>query len=106
MTIRLLFNMNRDSMHFIVRGREIYYSDKHFKEFIRCMPPPENFMKAVALSRNRISANFINMFRFTEEEIKQYNEAKDEEALAELVKIDAKSRGCIFIKQAKEEENK
>lgn len=90
-------------MYFIVKDREIFYSDRRFKNFIRCIPPPENLMKVIALSRNKISANFINMFRFTEEEIKQYNEAKDEEALAELIKYDAKSKGCIFISQAKEE---
>jgi hypothetical protein len=42
------------------------------------------------------------MFNFTEEEIKEYSNAKDEQALAEIITRDAKSRGCIFVKQMNE----
>ena len=89
-------------MNFIVKNKEIFYSDRRWGNWIRCMPPPENFMKVVALSRNRIPPFLINMFKFTEEEIKEYNEAKDEEALAQIIIRDAKSKGCIFVKQMNE----
>lgn len=61
-------------------------------------------MKIIALSRNRIPAMLIEMFKFNEEEIKEYNDAKDEEALAQIIIRDAKSKGCIFIKPEKEPE--
>lgn len=89
-------------MNFIIKNREIFYSDRRWGNWIRCMPPPENFMKAVALSRNRVPAMLINMFKFTEEEVKEYNDAKDENALAEIITRDAKSKGCIFVKQINE----
>jgi len=69
---------------------------------VRCIPPPENLMKLIMMSRNKINANLINMFKFTDEEIKEYNEAKDEEALATIIIRDAKSKGCIFVKQVNE----
>jgi hypothetical protein len=100
--IKLVFNYNREPMNFIIKNREIFYSDRRWGNWIRCMPPPENFMKAVSLSRNRIPAMLINMFKFTEEEIKEYNDAKDETALAEIITRDAKSKGCIFVKQINE----
>ena len=101
--IKLAFNFNREPMHFIIKDREIYYSDRRWGNWVRCMPPPENFMKVVSLSRNRIPKYIINMFTFTEEEIKEYNEAKDEEALALIVIRDAKSKGCIFVNKINEE---
>ena len=100
--IKLLLSFNREPMNFVIKDREIFYSDKKWGTWIRCMPPPENLMKAVALSRNRISANLINMFRFTEEEVKEYNEAKTEQELANMIIKDAKSKGVIFIAQSEE----
>lgn len=89
-------------MNFIIKNREIFYSDRRWGNWIRCIPPPENFMKAVILSRNRIKPGIAEMFKFTEEEIKEYNEAKDEEALAEIIIRDAKKKGCIFVKKMDE----
>lgn len=91
-------------MNFIIKNKEIFYSDRRWGNWVRCIPPPENFMKVVSLSRNRIPTFLINMFKFTEEEIKEYNEAKDEDALSEIIIKDAKSKGCIFIQKFKEEE--
>ena len=101
--IRLVFNYNREPMNFIIKDKEIFYSDRRWGNWIRCMPPPENFMKVVALSRNRIPPFLINMFKFTDEEVKEYNEAKDEDALAEIIIRDAKSKGCIFVQKINEE---
>lgn len=101
---KIVFSYNREIMNFVVKDREIYYSDKRWGNWIRCLPPPENFLKVVALSRNRIPAFVYNLFRFTEEEIKEYEAAKDEEALAEIIIKDAKSKGCIFIKKTDEME--
>ena len=97
MTYRLVFSYNRETMTFIVKDREIFYTDRKFKNWIRCIPPPENFLKAVALSRNRISANFINIFKFTEEEIKEYQSANSEEELSQIIIKDAKTRGVQFV---------
>jgi hypothetical protein len=102
--LKLAFNFNREPMNFIIKEKEIFYSDRKFGRWVRCMPPPENFMKIVSLSRNRIPAFLIEMFRFTEEEIKEYNDAKDEEALAQIIIRDAKSKSCIFINSEKIEE--
>jgi hypothetical protein len=95
--IKLLFNYNKEPMNFIIKDREIYYSDRRWGNWVRCMPPPENFMKVVALSRNRIPSMLINMFKFTDEEVKEYENAKDEKALAEIITRDAKGKGCILI---------
>jgi hypothetical protein len=60
------------------------------------MPPPENFVRLVALSRNRVPAHLINMFKFTEEEVKEYEACKTEDDLANMIIKDAKSKGLLF----------
>lgn len=109
--IRLVFSHNREPMHFIVKDKEIFYSDRKFSpnSWIRCMPPPENFIKLVAMSRNRIPMRMVDMFKFTDEEIKEYDNAKNEQELAEIIIRDAKIKGCLFVKQLNElmeEDNK
>lgn len=93
-------------MNFIIKDMEIFYSDRRWGSWIRCMPPPENFIKVVSQSRNRIPMTLINMFKFTDEEVKEWKEAKDEQALADIIIKDAKSKGCIFVKQTNEIEDK
>lgn len=97
--IKLAFMYNREPMNFIIRDREIHYTDRRWGYWVRCMPAPENFAKVVAMSRNRIPPFLINMFKFTEEEIKEYENTKTEQELADIVIRDAKSKGCIFVKQ-------
>ena len=86
-------------MNFIVKDREIYYTDKKFGSWVRCIPAPENFIKIVSLSRNRIPTYLINLFKMTPEEMKEYEESKTEQDLADIIIRDAKSKGCIFVKQ-------
>jgi hypothetical protein len=102
--LKLAFSFNREPMNFIIKNKEIFYTDRRWGTWIRCMPPPENFMKAVSLSRNRIPAFVLGMFHFSEEEIKEYNDAKTEEELAQIIKRDAKSKSCIFVNSEKVEE--
>ena len=89
-------------MNFIIKNREIFYSDRRWGNWVRCMPPPENFMKVVSLSRNRIPMTLLNMFKFTDKEVEEWKEAKDEQTLADIIIRDAKSKGCIFVKQMNE----
>jgi hypothetical protein len=103
---KLMFTYNRENLNFVIKEKEIFYTDRKFGSWVRCMPPPENFLKIVSLSRNRIPAFLIDMFHFTEEEIKEYNEAEDEEALAQIIIRDAKSRGCIYIKSKEKQQPK
>lgn len=100
--IKLVFNYQREPMHFIIRDREIFYSDRKWKNWIRCLPPPENFMKTVILSRNKIPKFLVELFKFTEEEIKEYEAAKTEQDLATIIIKDCKTKGCIFINQLNE----
>jgi len=104
MTVKLIFGFNRETLNFVIKNKEIYYSDRKFKNWVRCMPPPENLTKIIAMSRNRIPTYLLSMFKFTEEEIKEWNDCENEEILANIVIRDAKSKGCIFVSKINEPE--
>lgn len=94
--IKLNFTYNRETLSFVIKEKEIWYTDKVWRNLVRCLPPPKDLMKTIALSRNRIPLVIVDMFKFTEEELKEYGNAKTEEELANIVIKDSKSKGCIL----------
>ncbi len=97
MIVHLSFTYNREVLNFLIKNKEIYYTDRKWKTWIRCLPPPKNFILKV--NRNQIPKHLANLFNFTEEEIKEYENAKDEEELAKIIIRDALSKGCRLLKQ-------
>ena len=49
-------------------------------------------------SRNKIPSWFGNLFKITDLEQKEYDEAKGENALKEIILNDAKKEGCTLVK--------
>ena len=101
MIIHLSFMYNREILSFLIKDREIFYTDRKWKKWIRCLPPPKNFILKV--SRNQIPKYLADLFNFTDEEIKEYENAKDEEELAKIIIRDALSKGCRLLKQETKE---
>ena len=95
----LIFSYNRELLHFIVKeNKEVFYTDKKFKIWIRILPPPKDLMLKIAQSRNRVPSFIANLFKYTDEELKEYEMARDEKDLAKIVTRDALLKGCILIK--------
>lgn len=107
MTIHLSFMYNREVLNFLIKNKEIYYTDRNWRAWIRCLPPPEDFLQKIKMSRNKIPKNLAKLFTFTDEEMKEYEDAKNEEELAKIIEKDALSKGCRnFNKEIKDSENK
>ncbi len=95
--IQLVFAYNREILNFLVKDKEIFYTDRKWRAWIRCLPPPKDLMKQIALSRNKIPSFVATIFDFSEEEIKQYDKAQTERELADIISNDAKLKGCRII---------
>lgn len=94
---KLTLTYGREVLTFLIKGKEIYYTDKNWgKQLVRCLPPQENLKKLIALSRNRIPNSVASLFVFTPEEIKEYEAAKDEEELVQIIIKDAASKGVVL----------
>lgn len=100
--IKIQFTYNREVLSFLIKGKEIYYTDRKWRSWIRCLPPPKDFIKQVRMSRNRIPESLIDIFKFTDEEMAQYEKAKTEEELADHIVFDAKLRGCKLLSRQSE----
>ena len=95
--IQLVFTYNREVLNFLIKEKEIFYTDRKWKAWIRCLPPPKDLVKQITLSRNKIPSCIATLFDFSEEEIKQYENAQTERKLADLILSDARLKGCKII---------
>ena len=97
--IQVILSYNREILNFLIKDKEIFYTDRKWKAWIRCLPPPENLIKQIKLSRNRVPEFISYLFNFTKEELEEYKNAKSEEELANIITDDAKKKGCKLIKK-------
>lgn len=100
--IKLTFMFGREIMYFLIKGREIYYSDRIWKDAIRCIPKDEKFIEKIRNSRNKYSPKLIEMFSLSEKQEKEYNECEDEDALAEICINDMHKKGIKLVKRETE----
>ncbi len=99
--IKLIFTTGRETITIEVEGKIIVYRDRKFPQGIKVIPKDENFERIVLLSRNRIPKEIIILVRDanTGKNLKEYQDANDDEDLVTIVKRDAKLKGCIFQKR-------
>jgi hypothetical protein len=98
--ITLSFLIQRETMHFFVKDKQIFYTDRLYKGvLIRCIPKDENFMRAIINSRNKLPQKLISMFNLSEEDQKEYDNAKSDEELADIVIRDCKDKGARLIQK-------
>jgi hypothetical protein len=97
--------MEREVMTFLVKDKEIWYTNRTFKKQIRCFPKDKEFLKMIIISRNKYPKELIKMFNITKAEQKEYDETclKGEEALADKIIFDCQSKGLRLLN--KEVEN-
>lgn len=96
--IKLEFQNGREIMTFIVRNREIFYSDRLWDKPIRCIPRDEQFIQKVRLSRNRYPEKLVTMFTLSEAQEKEYNSATTEKELAQIIIKDCGLKGLKLLR--------
>lgn len=97
--IKLVFLNNREVMNFEVVDRNIFYYDRYWIKKIRCIPKDEEFIKKIICSRNKFPTQLLSMFNITEKAQKEYDEAKDDEALADIIVFDCQKKGLTLLKR-------
>ncbi len=102
--IKLLFTIGREIISIEIEGKIVIYKDRKFPNGIKFLPMDNNFEKIVIMSRNRIPKEIIELIRDANsgKNLLEYQNAKDDEALATIVKEDAILKGCVFQKRMDE----
>lgn len=101
--IKLSFLFNREVLNFIVDNKVIKYQDRKWEHEIQCIPRDDAFIQKITWSRNRLPAFLIDLFTLTKAEQEEYDNAKTDEELAEIIIRDASLKGCrlMFREQKK-----
>jgi len=94
--IKLLFLRQGAYFGFTIHNRAI--NGVMGKYVLPYQPSDIGFIrKQVQMSRNKLPQWFVEIFRITASEQKQYDDAKDDEALCEIIINDAKRENAKLI---------
>ena len=104
--IRISLIYNREILNFAIQDRIIKYTDRKWGKWIQCIPKDKEFIKKVIMSRGRFPHFLIQMFNLNVKEQKEYENAKDDEELAQIIIRDAKGKGCKLLSKKLKEPKK
>ena len=97
---------DREILNFAIKYRIIKYTDRKWNKWIQCIPKDEKFVRKIIMSRGKFPHFLIKMFELTNKERKEYEDAKDDEELAQIIIKDGKKKGCkLKYKRYEEDPN-
>jgi len=85
---------NREILNFAIKDRIIKYTDRKWSKWIQCIPRDREFIKKIIMSRGKFPHFLIKMFSLSEKEQAEYESAKDDDELANIIIKDGKKKGC------------
>lgn len=102
--IRISFIYNREILNFAIQDKIIKYTDRKWSKWIQCIPKDKDFIKKIIFSRGKFPNFLIKMFELTDKEQVEYDSAKTDEELSEIVIKDAKGKGCKLLSKKIEDD--
>lgn len=104
--IRLVFTYTQEVLIFDIDNKIIIYRDRKWPMGIKFIPKDEDFIRKVRFSRNKISDNMITWMvdANSGKSLAEWEACKDDAEVAEIVKRDARLKGCVFRKSFTGEE--
>ncbi len=85
---------NREILNFAIQDKIIKYTDRKWGKWIQCIPKDKEFIKQVVFSRGKFPHFLIKMFDLSVKEQVEYEAAKTDEELAQIIIRDGKLKGC------------
>ena len=95
--IKLSFISNREILNFAIQDKIIKYTDRKWIKWIQCVPKNKDFETRIKMSRNRLPSFLLTLFDLTEKEQEEYNNAKTDEEISDIIIKDALSKGCKLL---------
>ena len=97
--IRLVFTAGRETISIEINNKVITYKDRRYTEGFSFMPLDHELKKKLLMPRiNRIPKEIVDLINDANrgKNLKEYEEAQDDEALSIIIKKDAVLKGCVF----------
>ncbi len=97
--IKLVFTAGRETISIEIENKSITYKDRRFTNGFLFMPLNSELKKKLLMPRiNRIPKEIVDLINDANrgKNLKEYENAKDDESLAVIIKRDAALKGCVF----------
>lgn len=101
--IKIVFTINRETLQFIIKDKIIYYTDRKWKNYVRCIPKDPKLIAKIIKSRNKIPLYLAKLFELSKKEQEEYDNAVTEEDLAVIIIRDGRLKGCKLVSKEVEE---
>lgn len=100
--IKLNFLINREVLNFKIENRQVFYTDRLWRDWVRCLPKDDELIKRITLSRNKFPSVLAKLFNLSKEELEEYNKARTDGEIADIIIKDSKTKGCRLINRREE----
>jgi len=100
--IKLVFTVGRETIAIEIVNKIITYKDRRFFNGFQFMPLDHELKKKILMPRiNRIPTEIVELIKESNKgkNLKEYENAKNDEEIVIIVKRDAILKGCVFQKR-------
>jgi hypothetical protein len=99
--IKLMYEKSGQYFIITIENKVIKYWDKFegkvWGTSLQYLPPDHHAKEKIVRSRNKIPMGYLKLLEIPKDELKEFEVAKDDNELKELVVRDCKKNGCKLI---------
>ena len=104
--IKLMIEKSGQYFVISIENKKIFYWDrlqgKIWGSPLQYLPPDPKVNKKIDMSRNKIPQEYKKFLEISKEEMAEFDNAKTDEELKEIVMRDVKKHGCKILKETNE----
>lgn len=97
LTFMVQAGINPELIHLIIKDRQVIYSDRIWGMGVQLLPQNKEMENKILLSRNKYPKHLLDMFKLSDKDIQEYENAKTEEEIAEFAIRDCKLKGFRMV---------
>lgn len=100
--IKLMYKKQNEYFWIFIDNKSIFYTDKKQGELwggpLQFLPPDPKVSEKIMKSRNKIPAVYKDLLIIPKDELEEFEKAKGDEELKQLVMRDCKKNQCELLK--------
>jgi hypothetical protein len=102
LTFMIQAGINPELINIIIKGKQVIYSDRIWSMGVILLPPNKEMENKILMSRNKYPQHLLNMFKLSDNDLKEYESAKSEEDLAQFAIKDCNLKGYKLVRRTDE----
>ena len=103
LTFMVQAGINPELIHITITGKQIIYSDRIWSMGVVLLPQNKEMENKILMSRNKYPQHLLNMFKLSDNDIKEYESCNTENELADFAIRDCNLKGYKLITRKDEQ---